>query len=97
VGTTWRPGHLLLLAEAFADHLIHRRFHKARADAFAVPVMLSVVGNEALIVLNVRMEFLDGFEQFGFLAPYVQNFTLAAFLPESPRRHNREIINESLG
>src|SRR5918996_6231298 len=28
VGATWRPGHLLLLAEALAEHLIHSRLHK---------------------------------------------------------------------
>jgi hypothetical protein len=39
-----RQGHLLLLAEAFADHLIHRRLHNARADAFAMPVALAVAG-----------------------------------------------------
>jgi hypothetical protein len=33
----------------------------------------------------------------GSLAPHVQNFTLTAFLPSSPRRYNREIINESSG
>jgi hypothetical protein len=27
----------------------------------------------------------------------MQNFTLTAFLPVSPRRHNREIIKESMG
>jgi pyrroline-5-carboxylate reductase len=43
----WGPGHLLLLAEALADHLIHRGFHKARAYPFAVPVALAIVGNEA--------------------------------------------------
>ena len=33
----------------------------------------------------------------GSLAPHMQNFTLTAFLPVSPRRHNREIIKESMG
>ena len=62
MGPAWGPGHLLLLAEALADHLIHGRFDKARADAFAVPVTLAVVGNEALVVLNIRVELLDGFQ-----------------------------------
>jgi hypothetical protein len=43
----WGPGHLLLLAEALADHLIQRGFHKARADPSVVPVALAIVGNEA--------------------------------------------------
>ena len=49
----WGPGHLLLLAAALAYHLINRGFHKARADPFAVPVALAIVGNEAFIVRNV--------------------------------------------
>ena len=35
------PGHLLLFAEALADHLIHGRFHNTGADPFAVPVALA--------------------------------------------------------
>lgn len=31
----------------------------------------------------------------GSLAPRVGIFTLTAFLPSSPRRHNHEIINDS--
>jgi hypothetical protein len=38
------PSHLLLLAEAFADYLIHGRLYKARADAFARAVALAIVG-----------------------------------------------------
>jgi hypothetical protein len=36
-------------------------------------------------------------EHPGSLAPRVQNFTLTAFLPSSPRCHKRDIINESMG
>jgi hypothetical protein len=35
--------------------------------------------------------------QHGSLTLHVQNFPLTAFLPSSPRRHNREIIDESTG
>jgi hypothetical protein len=38
-----------------------------------------------------------GFHQLGSLAPRVQNFTLTVVLPVSPRCHNHEIINESVG
>jgi hypothetical protein len=55
--------HVLLFAEALADHLIRRGFHKARADSFALPVALAKVRNEALIVLDIRVEFLDGFRE----------------------------------
>jgi hypothetical protein len=58
VGPAWGPGHLLLLAETLADHLIHGRFHNARAAAFAVPIALTVIGNEALIVLDSGADFV---------------------------------------
>ena len=47
-----RPGHLLLLAEALADHLIDRRFHKARAHPLSSPVALAIVRDETLVVLD---------------------------------------------
>jgi hypothetical protein len=37
---TRAAGHLLLFAEALADHLIDGRFHEARADPFPVAVAL---------------------------------------------------------
>jgi hypothetical protein len=46
------PLHLLLLAEAVADHLIDRRFDKAGADPFAIPIALAIVGDERAIPLN---------------------------------------------
>jgi hypothetical protein len=54
-----RPSHLLLVVEAFADHLIDGGLHKVGADPFALPIALTVVGDEALAVLDVRMERLD--------------------------------------
>ena len=50
--------HLLLLAEAFADHLIHGRLHKTGADPFPRTVALTVVGNEAFVVLNIHLLYL---------------------------------------
>jgi hypothetical protein len=44
--------HLLLLAETFAHHLVHGRFHKAGTDPFPVSVALAIVGNETLIMLD---------------------------------------------
>jgi hypothetical protein len=56
----------------------------------------------ALAALPGSVEDMDGElvlryypAELGSLAPHVQNFTLTVFLPSSPRRHNREIINES--
>jgi hypothetical protein len=48
----WGPGHLLLLAEALADHSIHGRFHETGADPFDVPIVLVIVRDETLVVLN---------------------------------------------
>ena len=59
----FRPLHRLPLAEALADHLIDGRFHKAGADALALPVALAIIGNESLVVLDVGVEFLNGFQE----------------------------------
>jgi hypothetical protein len=63
VGAALRPSHLRLLAEAVADHLIHGGLYKAGADPFALPIALTVVGNETLLVLDISMELLDRFQQ----------------------------------
>jgi len=61
MGRVFRPLHLLLLAEALADHLVHGGFDKAGADPLSGAVALTIVGNEALIVCDVRMELLHRF------------------------------------
>src|SRR6266566_9229137 len=58
------PLHLLLLAEAPADHLIDRGFDKAGADAFAIPIALAIVGDERAISLDIGVELLNGLQQF---------------------------------
>jgi hypothetical protein len=60
----FRPLHRLFLTEPLTHHLIDGRFHKAGADAFPVTVALAIVRNEPLIMLDIGMELLDGFEQF---------------------------------
>jgi hypothetical protein len=47
MGRVFRPLHLLLLAEAVADHLVHGGFDKAGADPLSSAVALTIVGNEA--------------------------------------------------
>ncbi len=64
MGAPLAPLHLLFLHHALAHHLVHRRFHKARADPLAVAVALAVVRDEAGIVLDVRVELLHRFAQF---------------------------------
>src|SRR5262245_1564807 len=59
---TLGPLHLLPFTKALANDLIDGRFDKARADPLASPVALAIVGNEVLVVLDVRVELLHVFE-----------------------------------
>jgi hypothetical protein len=59
MGTALGPLHLLALDHALADHLIDRRFREGCRDRLAVAVALSVVRNEAAVVVDVAVEFLD--------------------------------------
>ena len=64
MGAAFAPLHLLFLDHPLADYLVHRRFHKARADAFTVAVPLAVVGDKARIVCDIRVELLHSFQEF---------------------------------
>jgi hypothetical protein len=57
------PTPLLLLDHPFADHLVHRRFHKRRRDRFAVAIPIPVVGDEGPVDLDAVMKFTHGLEQ----------------------------------
>jgi len=57
MGAALAPFHLLFLDHPFAHHVVHRRFHKARADTFAVAVALAIVGDEGTVILNVGGKF----------------------------------------
>ena len=61
---TLGPLHLLLLAEALADHLVARRLDKAGADALARAIALAIVGDEGAIPLNLGVELLHSLEEF---------------------------------
>ena len=58
------PLHLLFFHHALADHLVHRGFDTARTDALTVAVPLTIVGDKAGIVRDVRVELLRGFLEF---------------------------------
>ncbi len=45
------PSHLLLLDHTLGDHLIDRGLNKTGADPLLVPMSLTIVWNEPLIVL----------------------------------------------
>ena len=62
------PAHLLFFHHAFADHLIHRRFHKPRADPLAITVPLAIVGNKDSIAIDERVELLHRLAQLANLA-----------------------------
>src|SRR6266404_5172593 len=50
------PLHLLLLAESFAHHFIHRRFHKPGRDRFSVAISLAVIRDQMLVVHDIRAQ-----------------------------------------
>src|SRR5712692_2532056 len=49
----FRPLHLLLLAEAFAHHFVHRRLHKPGRNRLAVAIALSVIRVQMPVVYDV--------------------------------------------
>jgi hypothetical protein len=61
--TLFCPLHLLALAKALANHLVDRRFDKPRTDLLPIAVAFAIVGNEALVVRDVGVELLDGFQE----------------------------------
>jgi hypothetical protein len=54
--------HLLFFGHPLADHLVHSRFDKTRADPFAVAVTFAIVRGEGSIPLDVAMELIDCLE-----------------------------------
>src|ERR1035441_710102 len=63
MSASFRPRHLLPLGETFADHLIHRGFHKRGRDPFPVPIAIPVVGNKYAIGGNIATELPCRFQQ----------------------------------
>ena len=54
---------MLPLCKALGDDVIHRRFDKARADSVSLAIALAVVGDECLIVGNVRVKLFNCSQQ----------------------------------
>src|SRR5712691_407677 len=63
-GTTLAPLPRWLLPHPFADDLVHDRFHKACAEALPVAIARAIVWHEIGVVLDGRVELLDGLQQF---------------------------------
>ncbi len=63
---------MLPFDKALGDDVVHRGFNEARADSLSLAMTLAVVGNERLIVGNVRLEFFHCSQQF----TRRRNFTL---------------------
>jgi len=63
MGAFRTPLHLLPLGKALGDDVVHRRFDKARADSVSLAIALAVVGDECLIIGNVRVEFFNRSQQ----------------------------------
>ncbi len=63
MGALGTPMHLLPFCKALGDDVIHSRFDKARADSISLAIALAVVGDECLIVGNIRVEFFNRSQQ----------------------------------
>src|ERR1019366_3454769 len=59
----WCPPHLLFLDEAFADHLVDRRFDELSGNRLAVPMTISVIRYRRHVARHVIHEFLEFFLQ----------------------------------
>jgi hypothetical protein len=55
--------HLLLLAESFAHHFVHRRFHKARRDGLAVTISLTVIRDQMPVVHDIGTQLRQRLDQ----------------------------------
>jgi hypothetical protein len=64
MGTMLTPLHLLLLAEALADHLVNHRLDKTRTDPLPSAVALAIIGDAGTIPVNIRVELLYRFQEF---------------------------------
>ena len=85
MGAPLAPLHLLLFHHALADHLVHGRFDKARADALAVAVPLAIVGDKARIVRDVGVNSSTAFRSFlAVPSLLVATATWALGAPASP-------------
>src|SRR5215471_288838 len=63
MGPFFGPLHLLFLAESFADHFIHCRFHKSRRDRLAMTVPLTVIRDHVPVVHNIGAQLRQRLEQ----------------------------------
>jgi len=59
----WCPPHLLFLDEAFAEHLVDRRFDEPSGNRLAVPMTISVIRYRRHVARDVIHEFLEFFLQ----------------------------------
>jgi hypothetical protein len=69
--------HLLLLAEAPADHLVAGRLDKSGADALPIPVALAIVGDKGAIALDIDVELLHSLQQLGVPGAIAGKFTVS--------------------
>src|SRR5262249_34367436 len=61
--TGFRPLHLLLLAEAFAHHLIHCGLHKTCRDRFSLVIPLPVIRDHVPVVPDIRAQRRERLDQ----------------------------------
>src|SRR5262245_27779908 len=79
MGPFFGPLHLLLLAEAFAHHFVHRRFHQSRRDCLAVTISLTVIRDHMPVVHDIGPQLrqrLDQWQEPGIRLAEGRNRTL---------------------
>src|SRR6266446_10177200 len=82
-----RPSHLLLFHHSLTDHVIHRRFHKRRADHLAVSSPLAEIRDELLIIADVSLEFSESLCHLsGHVSWSLREFQLHAYSLQSLQR-----------
>src|SRR4029450_9181042 len=99
------PLHLLLLAEAFAHHFVHRRFHKSRRDCLAVTISLTVIRDQMPVVHDIGTQLrqrLDQWQEPGIGRAEVLNSTLqvdnlAHRAPDPSRRPSSRLPTVTAG
>src|SRR5882672_7034746 len=59
----FRPLHLLLLAEPFAHHLVHRGLHETCGNGLAVAIPLAIIRDQVAVVDDIGTKLLHRFGQ----------------------------------
>jgi hypothetical protein len=59
MGATWRPAHVLALAHACIDHLVHRRLRHGRRNRLVLAIVLPVGDRRAFGAFQVSEQLAE--------------------------------------